>query len=522
MKLYKNLILILLVSITICFVGCEKDKEYFEPLPSMDRTSMVDSIIMKVNSRIGYIGNPNIKISTLFTNNVNNDYKNPETDILNGDTIGSILVEKSYMQFMDDNEVNKESLSYEQLRGPIWTILPLEDGRTLKQQWDAILNKVYYEGEDIRNYMSMAYDWEGYPTEPIQYLEGWEEILPWTETTIRCDHTKSLNIRAVFGTDKKMYSRRAEIRVKPEPQETYPEVTIPVIFHVTKVNAIGTYINSPEITTEKLQMQIDDLNEAISGKNQYPNSGKLNVTFALAKYDPNGVLLENEGIHDAPTVNVTRSKIDVYSNGEYLEQLKTTYFSTHKSKILWNPEQYLNIYIAPFLSTPDWPKNWLEGSEPLKGYETLDDPDHIRMMNRVGGLDDCPMETYTDYGILIGVNGYDRYTSQFTWNFFDDSYELMSTIGHYYGLGTVKEFSGYLRGYQLQIDDAQVSFSSTSEQFLKFNAANAWVAHNFMESASHTDNITVQQVHRIRETMINCPTRGAHKVPGALTGEMPN
>ena len=519
MKLYKHLIPIVFLLITIFFVGCDKDQEYYEPLPSIDRTSMVDTIIMKVNSLVGYVGNPDIKISTTFYTNVNNDYKKPETDQVSGDTIGSILVEKFYNAMIDDSEVNKESLSYEQLRGPIWTLLPLKDGQTLKGQWTDIEYTINYEGVDGRNFQTESVDADGYPTTPVYFLEGWEETLPWTETTIKCDHTKDLNIRAVYGTDKKMYSRRVEIRVDPEPTVTYPEIIIPVIFHVVKANPIGMWIDSPEVTTEYLQKHLNDLNNAVSGKNKYPNSGQLNITFALAKYSPDGELLENEGIDEAPSATLLKTKLHTYSSSAYLGEVKEAYFNTYKSRIIWNPEQYLNIFIAPFLSTPDWPNNWLEGSEPLEGFEELEDENNIRIINRVGGIEDCPIETFTDVGILIGIKGYDMYSAQLLWNIYDPTYQLMSAIGHYFGLGPVKTFSEFLNGWDYQIDDDNAGYGNTSEQLLKLDDSHAWVSHNFMDAASETDNITVQQVHRMRQTMINCPTRGAHKVPGALTGQ---
>ncbi len=129
--------------------------------------------------------------------------------------------------------------------------------------------------------------------------------------------------------------------------------TIPVIIHVIYGSeAIGTY---PNLALNQLQSQINVLNDDFAGKgtgsspiptvwkNLVANSG---ISFCYAKTDPKGNTLAVEGIDRVSwktlgMVNPTSIVDKADDNTNF-----TNYINQIKSRTIWDPARYLNIWVT--------------------------------------------------------------------------------------------------------------------------------------------------------------------------------
>ncbi len=508
MKLYKNLILILLISSIAGIVGCEKDEEIYVSDARKDRTDLIKQVLVKVNATTGYVGNSDITLSAVFPYSVRVDYKKPEIDSETGDTIGAIDVISSYKNLYTIKDVDAGKLSFEEVSDPIWEVAPNPDGLAIDQ-----LRQVYMDLAEIGEFHMQNFQIGSVDGENVgQIRTGWNNIELIEEQSIACDEAKELNIRACLAGETKVYSPYVTLKVIDEDEEDYPELVIPVVFHVTPLVSTNFHTYDITVTSERMKKYVDQLNVAVSGDINLPNSGNLNVRFELAKYDPEGEMLPELGIHTCPSVALLGEEVFKYEIVEYMEKTRDDYFNANKSKLAWNPEQYLNIYMAPFLSEVKKPSNWLNSSDVLIGLESVDHP-----VARVDGLYQCPMNTFSDYGILIGIAGVHRTKGTMQWSLFDPTFELMSVIGYYYGLSNIAFQSAMLpRNSILNITDDNRASSSYATRRIKWQNNFAWDARNFMDIPSLNNVISRQQVQRFRAVLENCPTRGAYKVPGAL------
>ncbi|MEM7372675.1 MAG: M43 family zinc metalloprotease [Bacteroidota bacterium] len=118
-------------------------------------------------------------------------------------------------------------------------------------------------------------------------------------------------------------------------------LTIPVIVHIVHDGEpIGFGTN---ISAEQVQSQIDVLNEdyrrliGTPGHNTHPNGADIELEFCLAAVNPQGLILEEPGIH-----RINRNDKNwgepPYSIGEVKQQMMVQEF--------WDPEQYMNVWTA--------------------------------------------------------------------------------------------------------------------------------------------------------------------------------
>lgn len=105
---------------------------------------------------------------------------------------------------------------------------------------------------------------------------------------------------------------------------------IPVIFHVFTDGAGGD-----NLSQEAIQAQLDQLNidYADLAGSSYDVSADAQLQFCLAQMDASGVPVDEPGIN----------RITTYGDGPFA---RSTFESTMKAATQWDPEQFLNVWVA--------------------------------------------------------------------------------------------------------------------------------------------------------------------------------
>lgn len=150
-------------------------------------------------------------------------------------------------------------------------------------------------------------------------------------------------------------------------------ITIPVVVHVIHGGqAVGT---APNIVDAQIESQITVLNQdyrrmaGTPGFNTNAVGADTGIQFALAKQDPNG--FPTNGIN---RVNMCKTSFD-----------EAEIESTVKPNTIWDPTQYLNIWVISFTGS-------LDG---VLGYAQFPSNSGLNGLNTIGG------SAYTD-GVAIG------------------------------------------------------------------------------------------------------------------------
>jgi PKD repeat protein len=161
-----------------------------------------------------------------------------------------------------------------------------------------------------------------------------------------------------------------------------PTYTIPVIVHVIHNGEnVGTGTN---ISQTQVNSQISVLNADYAGTgfnvSQVPTAfstlvADCQVTFCMAQKDPNGNVLAEPGIHRVNR-NTAGFTTPPYSNTTYID-------NTIKSQTIWNPSNYLNMWVLN-----------LGGG--LLGYATFPGGTGLTGLSGFG--------TSTTDGVVIGYN----------------------------------------------------------------------------------------------------------------------
>ncbi len=155
---------------------------------------------------------------------------------------------------------------------------------------------------------------------------------------------------------------------------------IPVVVHVIhNGEAVGTGTN---ISTQRIQDQIAVLNEdfrrlpGTPGWNNHPRGADVKIEFVLARRDPNG----------NPTTGIVRWDRNVY--GWSAPPYTSAYMnSTIKPATQWDPDRYLNIWVAD-----------LSGG--LLGYAQFPDLSGLLGMPGDASMGSCTQAANTD-GVVI-------------------------------------------------------------------------------------------------------------------------
>ncbi|MFP9113837.1 M43 family zinc metalloprotease [Flavobacterium sp. RHBU_3] len=191
-------------------------------------------------------------------------------------------------------------------------------------------------------------------------------------------------------------------------------VTIPVVVHVIHDgDAVGTGEN---ISAAQIQSQITVLNqdysrqEGTNGWNDNPVGADMEIQFCLAQRDPNGLA----------TTGIVRYNMGD-ANGFEMTEMDTTI----KPATIWDPEQYLNIWVVKDIYVEVFGVQL-----PLAGYSAFP------TMSGLDGLDGLSTEADAD-GVVIGSMFFGSHQI-YPEGTYDETRNLGRTasheIGHFFGL----------------------------------------------------------------------------------------
>jgi hypothetical protein len=277
----------------------------------------------------------------------------------------------------------------------------------------------------------------------------------------------------------------------------YTEVTYPVIFHIAQDKTltdrkqgidrsiVDFFFNTWKTTLNR------EVDKAANGANP-------RIKLVLAKYDPDGNLLEENGIH---RINgLTTAEIGALTDAQIL------------SSYTWDYKRYLNVWILEGKSTVStsnlYPKNYVAGYDaslvsPISSPVTVDantwQPSnlyHIGVLIRSTDFIRPDLNSYTNYlGAYFGLYA-NAAASNITASVNDGCEDTFSYI-QYYGTG----------------GRPAAAIGSTRVK-LTAGTNNPWVvfySSNIMEASSFCTTISQDQAKRIRHALEYSPARWAYK-----------
>ncbi len=306
------------------------------------------------------------------------------------------------------------------------------------------------------------------------------------------------------------------VALQPAPQDNFPQITIPVIFHLVSNNSNKYAINN--VTSEYLAKKIDRLNQVMAGTlAPSPHSIDAKVKFEMASTGPQGAPLAETGINRV--------------NAGDREGLEINDFVT--ANHVWDPNKYLNIYISDWYYER-WGWAYSTSFESLPPRYITTSASELPYPKKVYGeprsytvtplteVDDLnqPYESATDVGIAISTDALFAQDNEV-------SFEFM--FGTFFGVFPTR----YRSSYYTPLKDADNDFcSDTHIYYMVWLLREKWIyqaktptstsavevtpryyyeSYNIMDQYSSATTITYEQVKRLRAVLEYCPHRQFRK-----------
>lgn len=276
--------------------------------------------------------------------------------------------------------------------------------------------------------------------------------------------------------------------IKPA-QPTFTPRTIPVVFHLMYTS------NSKSIAEgvdEKFVTEVlDRLNRVFAG-NFAPAPSYLDtkITFVPLEMDNNGMQLQEKGIHRVDVSSVTTSM--------------NKYITTASNKLLWKPEEILNIWVYEISSgkaDSKGPKYVLDNGTEIPGLS----------LSVLSNPSEAAISVPTDVGIVMPISTLfsSKRGASLATRFeylFGKFFGLLDTQetgeGKYNGTDTDYCSDTYVPRYgMIGVTKRTAVVKGSTEEPVYYNS------YNIMESASASTTISYEQALRIRKVMENCPLR---------------
>lgn len=344
----------------------------------------------------------------------------------------------------------------------------------------------------------------------IEYrTESGEKLPKLFSTTDQSLIGKSVKVQAkITGTD--LISNTVTFTVEdPSVIDKYPEITIPIIFHLIQANSDITEYGG-EIPMERIHLLLEKMNNTFSGSVSNNAMGvDTRIRFQAAIYDPNGNKLREPGINRVYVDKVADQSKDKYN----------TFLA--KQNALWPYDKYLNIWLVSD-----------RNNEYFTFYHTVSKtciPRYLNTGTNSGeipqGLNlSVPLASWNpkanEIGILYKLQSIQSMVRTFGEN---KENELINGVGYYLGLlptWTAK------RGYEPQdyCPDTHKYFGTTVDKInhtaYKLIGDCFFLAENIMDDPVGVHrSVSLQQALRIHWVLNNCPERSAWKSDYAFTGK---
>lgn len=276
--------------------------------------------------------------------------------------------------------------------------------------------------------------------------------------------------------------------IKPA-QPTFTPRTIPVVFHLM-------YTSNSKSIAEGVDEQfvtevLDRLNRVFAG-NFAPAPSYLDtkITFVPLEMDNNGMQLQEKGIHRVDVSSVTTSM--------------NKYITTASNKLLWKPEEILNIWVYEISSgkaDSKGPKYVLDNGTEIPGLS----------LSVLSNPSEAAISVPTDAGIVMPISTIfsSKRGASLATRFeylFGKFFGLLDTQetgeGKYNGTDTDYCSDTYVPRYgMIGVTKRTAVVKGSTEEPVYYNS------YNIMESASASTTISYEQALRIRKVMENCPLR---------------
>ena len=293
-------------------------------------------------------------------------------------------------------------------------------------------------------------------------------------------------------------SEKRTVIIRPPKELNFAPIEIPVIFHVVSSKRSATTCKN--IKSEDLQKLLDRTNKIF--KNEIinaPSSVDTKVKFVLAKHDMYNKELKEIGINRVDAVFSEHENVHAWIN-------------KNKYRMVWNPNKFLNIYIADLDvgysldCGAQGPSYILNNGTELETYGR---------MQKVNKIEDATWWSYAEVGIRISI--YDIFSM---YEGMGSTYKFEYLIGRFFGLEPTFERVGVGEG---SIDDF---CEDTHHAILIYVSPFKWTkvdagkkrnykdgteiyyrSFNIMDVYTTGTTITYDQAIRMRTVMKNCPLR---------------
>lgn len=302
------------------------------------------------------------------------------------------------------------------------------------------------------------------------------------------------------------------------PLQITETITIPIVFHIAQTTAdIASYGGS--YSKDRIDQVIYRLNNAFSGVvSTNPTGVNTKIVFKAAMYDPDGLGMNEPGIHRVITDIIEPVETDdSYDKNSYNQYILD-------NRMMWSPEKYLNVWLISdfgdnistfghIISEYCVPFYINAGATNIPGGMKLTEYDNdSEKLNQplIGGV------IYK----LQAINALSRSIGDLE---DPNDNDLIHYIGRYLGIlptySIVTEADDYCadtQNYLIKPDDIG-GFVNTSSQ--KTNTGSIFGAENIMDDPSGAHrSVTADQYKRVLWVLNNCPERAAWKSTFAFTG----
>lgn len=327
---------------------------------------------------------------------------------------------------------------------------------------------------------------------------------------------KTIDVTVTLKDKPELSSSTSFTVIAPLDASYRKEVTFPVVFHLIRTEE---EIQNSGLVYEKglFDNAIAKLNKSFAGSvSKNPVGTDTYIRFKAAEYNPSGTRLVDAGVN----------RVVVKKIGEDFDQLIT------EQGLLWNPRQYLNIWLItdpteqnkikfvldntyqpvkyPFL--PAYKNKTTQGEQPagLNLQEVADDTEFtVRqsgVIYRLQDLNGLSRSYDFFYGYAPGVN------------------DLIHYLGSYFGLYPTNTFNNS-KVEDDHCDDTidyfiSSKFFKSNKTLMKETETCYFMSENIMDDPTgvHT-SISVEQTKRMRWVLENCPERSSWKSTYAFTGK---
>ena len=320
-------------------------------------------------------------------------------------------------------------------------------------------------------------------------------------------------------------SNKLTVTIRPLPDESYEEIIVPVVFHFLLPPA--TTGPSYDVSVEYLENVLKRVNDVFNKRvTSDPNGGNAKITFKLALYDKSGIRLQEQGKQVVELSKSNMSLIESYAdeNGSKMDIGYNKFIMRYWSTFLWDPNKYLNIWVAmksggndyydlssyqskfPMVIHSDY------SSESIAGLKDLTVKDSYGLKD----VEDC-----LEVGIILNYSSFLNPS---------DNYSLAQIIARYYGLFYTDQDDNddWVDGDNDFCPDTYFYYSGNGSSIFKNtrlykedeDAQYDWfTSFNVMDNYSRKNSVSVDQALRMRKVLKCCPSRWAYKSEWAFTGK---